>query len=518
MSAKPLDLPKTKQIRPFQLEWVEFAVQNGWAFCWDEPGLGKTLQATVAAHNLVRDNSYGLPDAPILVVCPNSLKKWWKQEILALYPMYKDCIAVAGVGGRFRHYSQKVGNSELSPDLFAERHPNTVWYIMHYAGMRMVAHSLKKMPWSIVILDEAHYIKNRQTQRTKAIMEVTPAYAYRIGLTATPFGKNPADLWSQLRWMAPEVPMLKSYWRFFNHFVESEKDRNPYSGAVYRKIIGGKNLDVLAELMSSFGMQRSKAEVASQLPPITDTDMPVEMDARQEHIYEELRKKSKVEIVIKDSSTPPNQEPEITGMIITNAISRLTRMEQWLSCPWEFDPGMAGKGAKMDYLLEWAEGYQRQAVIATHFKSTATGIAKVLRDKLSKESVLITGDVPLQLRDKRLDEWREGKVQFVVGTIATVGEGLNLQQGHVMMCYDQVYDPIKMEQLRHRIHRLDSDHPVQIVNLFVPGTSNELILKAFKLKWDQMELVKAFLRYIRTGEVEDYYSREEVTNGQSTQV
>lgn len=515
-----LDLPKTKEIRPFQLEWVKMAVENGRAFCWDEPGLGKTLQAIVAAHNLVRDNNYGIPDAPILVVCPNSIKRWWKQEIMALYPMYKDCIAVAGIGGRIKHFTGR-SMVEMPPHMHAERHPEVLWYITHYEALRMVAHSLRQIAWSVVILDEAHYIKNRKTQRSRAAMTVTPEYAYRIGLTATPFGKNPADLWSQLQWMAPEVPILKSYWRFFAHFVESESDRNPHTGATYKRIIGGKNLDVLAELMSAFGMQRSKAEVASQLPPITDTDMPVEMEGRQEHIYEELRKKSSVEIVIKhtdaygETATGKDggvlSEPEITGMVITNAIARITRMEQWLSCPWEFDPGMAGKGAKMEYLLEWAANYDKQAVIATRFKATARGIEQALKDKLDKLSALVTGDIPLALRDKRLDVWREGRVQFVVGTIATIGEGLNLQQGHVMLCYDQIYDPIKMEQLRHRIHRLDSNHPVEIINLFIPGTSNELILKAFKLKWDQMELVKAFLRYIRTGEVEDYY-------GQSTQV
>ena len=53
-----------------------------------------------------------------------------------------------------------------------------------------------------------------------------------------------------------------------------------------------------------------------------------------------------------------------------------------------------------------------------------------------------------------------------------------------------------MEQLKHRIHRINSDHPVEIIYPYVEGTTNEIIMKSFTLRLEQMEFVKLFVAYL----------------------
>lgn len=447
---------------PYQQQGVEYLVKRGGGFLWDEPGLGKTRQAIVAAKNL---------KGPVLVVCPNALKSWWRKEIRTVYP--NDRVLVADVGGRFGNKKHPIKLQDLYNNF-------PFWVIVHYTGMRLNREELGGIPWSVVIADECHYIKNRDAERTKAMLAITPELAYRIGLTATPFGKNPADLWSQLHWMVPTSKALKSYWRFFNIFVDSDVEHvgGTDTGRAYRKVKGGKNLELLAELMTGFGIQRTKELVVPDLPPLTETALPLTLEGHQKTVYDKMLK-----------AEGEAQLGEV-AIVIPNVLARFTRLEQWLSHPWLYDPKTTG--VKYDWLMEWAEQYRHSAVIATHYKESARRIAKDLHCRAP-----ITGDLPLKLRDPVIDDWTQGKHQFLVGTIDTIGTGLNLQQAHVMVCYDQVHDPIHMEQLKHRIHRVVTDHPVQIIYPYAEHTTNEVVYNSFTHRLQQMEFVKLFLQHLQ---------------------
>jgi SNF2 family DNA or RNA helicase len=453
-----------EELYKYQKRGVDYLVEHGGGFLWDEPGLGKTRQAIVAAKRI---------GGPVLVVCPNALKSWWREEIKEVYP--GDKVLVAGVGGRFykgRDQDHLIDHASKFP----------FWVVVHYTGLRINTEELKQVQWRTVVTDECHYIKNRKAQRSKAVMEVTSPLAARIGLTATPFGKNPADMWHQLRWMVPTSVALRSYWKFYNVFVDYEVERR--GSAVYRKVKGGKNLEQLAQIMAGFGLQRTKKVVAPDLPPLTDTFLPLDFEEGMQYsAYEKLRK-SEAEAQLGEDT-----------IVIPNALARLIRMEQLLSHPWTMIDGM--KGVKYDWLMEWAESYRHQAVIATHFKSSAHRLAKDLGSRTA-----ITGDIPTVLRDSVLKRWRSGDEQFLVGTIATIGTGLNLQEAHAMVCYDQVYNPIYMEQLKHRIHRVNTDHPVQIIYPYAVGTTNEVIKDSFSLRLEQMEFVKRFVEHL-TGDNND---------------
>ena len=135
-----------KALYGFQQSGVDYLVKHGGGFLWDEPGLGKTRQAILAARQL---------GGHVLVVCPNSLKRWWRTEIAKVCP--GDRIVVAGTGGRF-------GDRNVYPLPAAVPR----WTVVHYTGLRLNKDALRLVPWSTVIADECHYVKNRKAARTKA--------------------------------------------------------------------------------------------------------------------------------------------------------------------------------------------------------------------------------------------------------------------------------------------------------------------------------------------------------------
>lgn len=469
----------------FQQEDVDWLVERSGGFLWADPGLGKTRQAIIAADLLGK--------TPILIICPSSLKSWWRQEILAMFPSAS--IITCGVGGRFG-----LCNNQPLPK--AQDHGGSLprWWIVHYAGVRLNL-ALCQLPWKTVVVDECHYIKNRKAQRTKAVMDITPKYAHRIGLTATPFGNNPAELWAQLRWMAPDVKGLRSYWKFYDIFVDYEwENRGPQK---YRKIKGGRNLRALSKLMSAYGVRRGKDTVAPQLPPMTDTFLPLQITPAQGALYKQLKKKANVEIELPLQGTDGPTEEQAVRLIIPNALARMLRMEQVTSHPWTFG---VGEGAKMEWLKEWVSGYSKQALIVTRFKETSRHIAEYLKTKrlvvdhlktIPRCRNAITGDVSVKARSVIIEDWKAGKHQFIVGTIDTLGIGLSFPQAHHMIAFDVLPSVIKMDQVRHRIHRLTTQHPVEIIYPMIENTTNGIILKSVFEKWQQLQLVRAFIEHIQ---------------------
>jgi SNF2 family DNA or RNA helicase len=416
-------------------------------------------------------------------------------------------------GGRFRDPRAR-SFTEILPHFLHKRGELPLWVITHYAGIRVSQDSYEQVPWEVVIGDELHYVKNRNARRSRALLKISKHTRHRIGLTATPFSNNPADLWAQLHWIAPEVEGLRSYWRFYGLFVDFEMKDNSTTGARYRHVKGGKNLELLTEVMHHYGLQRTKAEVAPQLPPLTRTEFPLELNGRQGVVYKALAS-SAVELAIKHTgpsisdvsksaaATSVTAKPadageqggvQFTGVLIRNMLSRLVRMEQWLSHPWTFDPGMTG--TKLEWLLDWVKSTNHQVVVATRFRASAVRVGEELGSRV------IYGKVSLNARETILEDWQKGNFQTLVGTINTIGTGLNLQQAWTLVCYDQMYSAILMEQLQQRIHRINSTHPAEVIFLYHEDTSNEVVLRSFQRKWNEMEMVRALLRQLQNQGIE----------------
>ena len=189
---------------PHQADGVAFLISKGRAILGDVMGLGKTRQAIVGMQ-------VAAPTGMILVVCPASLKLNWRREIRMVDPDAK--IEVLGV----------VAEEQLYPR----------WVIVNYDILAKNAERLHGIPWSGVILDEAHFIKNnskRISHCLKLLGVSSDARAALIGprqvylLTGTPITNRPRDLFNLLRCVGH--PSARSFISFAKRYCDAY--RNDY--------------------------------------------------------------------------------------------------------------------------------------------------------------------------------------------------------------------------------------------------------------------------------------------------
>jgi SWI/SNF-related matrix-associated actin-dependent regulator 1 of chromatin subfamily A len=235
---------------PHQADGVAFLISKGRAILGDEMGLGKTRQAIVGMQ-------VAAPTGIILVVCPASLKLNWRREIKMVDPDAK--IEVLGVAADEQHDPR--------------------WVIVNYDIVAKNAERLHGIPWSGVILDEAHFIKNN-SQRTSHCLKLlgvsNDARAALIGppqvylLTGTPVTNRPRDLFNLLRCVGH--PSARSFLSFAKRYCDAY--RNDYGWVT----TGASNLEELNLLTKEVMLRRKKDEVL-ELPEKIRSWVPISVES-----------------------------------------------------------------------------------------------------------------------------------------------------------------------------------------------------------------------------------------------
>src|SRR5687768_9404420 len=133
---------------PHQIDGVAFLLGRRRAILADDMGLGKTRQAIVSLRHLA-------PGGPRLVACPASVKRNWAREIEVVAP----------------------GSSILVIEGSAPVSPTAEWVILNYDIIGRHMDSLKRVPWAALVFDEAHYLKNHTSARSKLARELTASAA-----------------------------------------------------------------------------------------------------------------------------------------------------------------------------------------------------------------------------------------------------------------------------------------------------------------------------------------------------
>lgn len=436
-----------KQLRDYQRLPLDRGIKSNLLNA-DDRGLGKTVVAIEVARPLM----YNM-QAPVLVVVPKKLKPQWAEEI-------ED----QDTNGLIVF----VDASTPLPQAFTSKKP--FWVLTHYEALMRHQKILAKTFWSVIICDEAHRIKNRKAQRSVAIKKLQ---AYRkIALTGTPYDKNPADIWSILNWLQPKI--FKSYWDFFKAHVDYEGE---LSGPI--EINGVKDGARFAKVIAPYVIQRSKQEVAPQLPKKIEQYIPIEMTKAQEALYTRIKEIAETDLILDTGEL----------MLVKNHLGRILRLQQAAT-----DPRLLGtddNGGKIDWLLEYVDDHPNETLLVfTRFRDTAIRIGNMLG-----VPVVIGGSVPINYSD----------YPILVAGIDAAGEGLNL--GHIWntVFMDCHWSSIKMAQAIDRTERdLSATQPrlimyLQSIDFARQPTIDALVRSALAGKWETIALVNAWLKQAQNG-------------------
>lgn len=457
-STSLIEPPKlAKPMRPFQIAGMNYMLETKYCFNADEMGLGKTVQAIATT---IKAKAF-----PTLVIVPATLKGNWEREIAKWAPRRKrttivpDNTNIENIHKAF--YIKKNGKR-------VKKHYDFV--IVNYDRLERWLSILIKIQWKCVIMDESHYLANRDSGRTRACRElirvVKPEYAFL--LTGTPIKNKPRDIMSQLT----VLDRLQAFGGR-KHFVKE------YCLEVRAEDVALGDVDVVAvkrkkhlnhiklnnALRSLCMVRRLKSEVLQELPKKQRTTIPLELPREARITYEAIESdviKYLQEKVLRDKSfiaklkEMTKLEREIAIKERHASIEAKTALAETLAkienCK------QAAAMGKMQLAIKWIEDFLESGEKLIVF-STHRIIQRELLDYFAERStVSIRGGMSKLQKDAAEYAFQnDKKVNLMVASLKAAGVGLTLTAASNVAFLELGWNPADHDQGEDRVHRMGQD-------------------------------------------------------------
>ena len=467
---------------PFQRAGVAFLALTKRALLADEMGSGKTVQTAVALRWLHEHDDGALP---LLIICPNAMKRTWERELNTWWPGLRIAVITGSAAER-----NKVFNATRAREVdvvimhweVARRHSR----LAPYGSIKLTekdkeTKELNLIPWKAVILDEAHKLKNPQAQQTRAVWAVMrgESVKYKYALTGTPVANAPHDMWALLHALAPEEFPSKT--RYVDRYCLLSW--NAFGGL---DVIGLRpdTAEEFYAIVDPRMRRMPKSVVLTQLPPITREKRVVEMGDKQRKAYEEMSTSMVARLDNGDT------------VITTNPIAQLTRLVQFSSSYAEMnDEGevrLIAPSNKVDALLELLDEVERKEGVVVFAQSRQ--LIMLASAALTKEKVthsLIVGGQSDFERQQAIDDFQSGRVQVILCTVAAGGVGVTLTRSRICVFLQRDFSLVNNVQAEARVHRIGSEHHenVVIIDIVSEGTVDEHIIDVIVTKQERLEEV-----------------------------
>ena len=409
-------------LRPYQKQgvyWMRFLEEAGLCgLLADEMGLGKTLQ-TLTWLSLPRVAASGGAQLPALIVCPTSLVRNWEAEAKKFTPWMEPLV---------------LSGPQRARD-FA-RIPQARLVITSYALLqRDFDAAYLGREFSVVVLDEAQHIKNRQTRNARAAKELRTRQ--RLVLTGTPIENSVADVWSIFDFLMP------------GYLADYEPFRVAYEDPI---AAGGSAGDLaqakLKRKLHPFILRRLKKTVAKDLPDklvkVAYCALPDDVRSEYQAVREKGRRSAKTKFEM---------------------LALLMKLRQ-----------IASRGkceAFFDQLDEAIRGGHRVLVFSQFVKQLA-----VLRAELEKAGIpycYLDGSTKDRLGECNRFNRSPDIPVFLISLMAG-GTGLTLTGADMVIHYDPWWNPAVEDQATDRAHRIGQTKKVYVVKLIASDTIEEKVL------------------------------------------
>lgn len=433
-------------LRPYQQEgvnWLWLLSQLGLGACLaDDMGLGKTMQVISVLLILKKKQ----PDRPSLLVLPASLIGNWKTELERYAPTLRNL---------YFHSSQLDKNAmdAVVNDIIGLKDVDIV--ITTY-GTLMRQEWLQEQEWQLLVLDEAHAIKNPAARQSKAVKNLKAKS--RIALTGTPVENRLSDLWSLFDFLNPGL--LGSATRF-KGFVKSlsERDSDQYAP--------------LRNLVAPYILRRLKTDrsIISDLPDKIEMPAYCGLSKVQAAQYQQA--------VNQMAKALENLEGiKRRGLVL----SYLLRFKQICNHPSqlfgddEYDPTKSGKFQRLAELCEEIASRQEKLLVFTQFREMTTPLANFLERQFGRSGLVLHGGTAVKQRQKLVEHFQDEQgPPFFVLSLKAGGTGLNLTQASHVIHFDRWWNPAVENQATDRAYRIGQKKNVLVHKFICQGTIEEKI-------------------------------------------
>ncbi len=433
------------QLRRYQLRgfsWLDFLRRWGLGACLaDDMGLGKTVQAIAL---FLRDLEQGRAEGPVLVICPTSVLGNWRREIRRFAPSLDVLV----------HHGGEREKGELFVETARQRHV----IITTYALARRDEETLRVVPWTGIVLDEAQNIKNPRAKRTRAICRLDADY--RLALTGTPVENRLSELWSILEFLNPGyLGSQRAFRERFARPIERYQDQE----AATR----------LRKLVQPFVLRRVKTDptIVEDLPEKMENKVYCTLTPEQATLYQATVEDAMAQVEASEGI-------QRKGLVL----SMLTKLKQICNHPVHFLKDgsslldRSGKLARLEGMLEEVLSVDERALVFTQFTEMGTLLQQYLQERFA-EVLFLYGGTPAEQRDRmvaRFQEEQHGPSIFLL-SLRAGGLGLNLTRANHVFHFDRWWNPAVENQATDRAFRIGQTRDVWAHKFICMGTLEERI-------------------------------------------
>jgi len=453
LAALRVGTPAKLALKGYQVVGVSFMKLIGYrGIIGDDMGLGKTVQGLGGI--LVEGQAL----LPCVVVAPSSVFINWRTES----NMWLPSINV---------YMMDARNSPPPPRGF-----NGI-IVTTFSLVAYQLDAIMSVGPRYMIVDEAHRIKNGDTQQAQAVNELAMAIPHVVLLTGTPIENNITELWNLLQTVDTEDYAQKN--TFVDEYAVTEQVGK------FKKIVGVKNADNLKHRLQCLMIRRLKGQVAKDLPELSRQYLSVEGTPAQmkeyrkaEHEFAdwlkaELTKRLTAELEAEGydpesvdvkseifNEVRKRAERAVGGG--SEALTRANYLRQLV--------GRMKVAPSVEFIADIVANGEPVITFGVH-QDVVWGLAEGLQAAGVRVGV-IDGSTDKEDRGRLVEDFQKGKIDVIIGSEA-MREGVTLTRSHIVMIVEHMWTPAREEQAEGRAHRTGQRNSVQAIYPEVHGTFDD---------------------------------------------
>lgn len=401
----------TGTLRAYQMFGAKYILHQGKVLLGDEMGLGKTIQA-IAAMSHIKATKEG--KVFFLIVCPASVLINWAREIK-----------------KFSKIDPYIIHGHTIEDSFSLWQENGGAAITNYETMGKIVDRIdNRMSLSMLIIDEAHYMKNPDAKRTMYIRRLDNESEMILLMSGTPLENRVEEMCNLIDFVRPDMTKKVRSLAHVSHLPEFKETLSP----VY--------------------IRRTREQVLKELPPIS-----------QEQEWCSLSKEDK----------------DAYALAISSGCFPDMRRVSFL----QDDMTTSSKCIRLLELLDQARADGRKVIIYSFFRDTLSKVSSLLGDRCVG---IISGDTTIASRQLLVDKFSNAENGSVlVSQIIAGGVGLNIQAASIVIFCEPQIKPSLESQALSRVYRMGQIRNVLVYHLLCPDTIDEemmLILEQKQIEFD----------------------------------
>ena len=417
-----------------QKEAIQKLVENKKYILADDMGLGKTTSTIIAALECGAKK--------VLIICPATLKINWKREI----ENYSDKSIYICEG---KHFESNHDFVIINYDIIKNFHDTKKKDESQILGA----------DFDLVIVDEAHYIKNAQAQRTKLINDIVKKVDRIWLLTGTPMTSRPIDYYNLLSLV--DSPVAKNWMAYVIRYCSGYQFR--VGPRKVWNVMGASNLEELRDRTSGLTLRRLKEDVLD-LPDKIITPVYLRLKSKE---YEE---------VMGEYYNWYEKNPE-ESKSLTVQFTKLTKVRQIIA------------DEKINQTIELAENILEQDKKVIIFCNFTNSLNKIV-EHFGKTAVKLDGSMSKQERQFAVDQFQENeKIKVFVGNLKAAGVGITLTSAEAVIMNDLSFVPSDHSQAEDRAYRYGQKSNVSVYYPIFENTIEGIIYDILKKKKNIFETV-----------------------------